>query len=293
MRLYEGKNANALAESLVADVAGLVSPPDICLKLAELVQREDCSVQDIGEVVIRDPNLTAKLLRLVNSPFYGMRGRIDTVSRAITVIGTRELYSLVLAIAAVRSFNGIPNTIVNMDTFWRHSIYTALLSRILAKRCRVLHPERLFVAGLLHDIGCLVLYARLPELARDLLLTAGGDEEALYAAETEVLGFSHAELGALLMRNWQLPGNLIDAVGHHHAPADATVGKTEAAIVHLANVLANRSGIGTFTEEPGSLSAFDVRALTILELDTENLDAHAVTGEAGLQFAETAAALAA
>lgn len=282
-----------LAESLVADVTGLVSPPGICLKLAELVQSPDSSVQAFAEVIIRDPNLTARLLRLVNSSFYGLRTPVDTVSRAIAMVGTRDLYTMALAISAVKSFSRIPNPIINMDTFWRHSIYTALIARILAMRCRVLHPERLFIAGLLHDIGIVVLCSRLPDLARDLLLIARGDEELYCAVEMDELGFSHADLGALLLRNWNLPETLIETVALHHRPAVAVSAKVDTAIVHIANVLANRSGIGAYCEEIDGHSAIDEAALAALGLGPANLDESEVTGEAGLQFAQTAAVLAA
>ena len=277
-----------LAESLVADVAGLVSPPDICVKIGELIQDPKASTQSIGEIIIRDPNLTGRLLRLVNSSFYGLRTKVDTVSRAITVVGTRDLYALVLAISAVKSFSHLPNKLVNMDTFWRHSLYTALIARILAGRVDVLHPERLFVGGLLHDIGSLVVYSRLHELAREILLTAKGDEEVFYHMEMEMLGFSHADLGSLLLAQWRMPEALQDAVACHHAPA-----KARTAILHISNVLANRSGLGGYCEMGECLSAIDERALEVLGLAPGNLAETEITGEAGLQFADTAALLAA
>jgi putative nucleotidyltransferase with HDIG domain len=106
-----------------------------------------------------------------------------------------------------------------MDTFWRHSMFTALIARGFAKRCRILHPERLFIAGLLHDIGSLVIYNRLPEVARDIILIADGDENALYEAKTRELGFGHPELGALLLELRNIPKPLQNAVRHHHARA--------------------------------------------------------------------------
>lgn len=282
-----------LAESLVADVAGLVSPPDICVKIGELIQDPKASTQAIGEIIIRDPNLTARLLKLVNSSFYGLRSKIDTVSRAITVVGTRDLYALVLAISAVKSFSHLPNKLVNMDTFWRHSLYTALIARILAKRVDVLHPERLFIAGLLHDIGSLVVYSRLHELARDILLTAKGDEEVFYHMEMEMLGFSHADLGSLLLAQWQMSPELQDAVACHHAPAKARTAVLESAILHISNVLANRSGLGGYCEMGECLSAIDERALEAIGLAAGSLAESELTGQAGLQFADTAALLAA
>lgn len=282
-----------IAESLISDVSGLISPPDVCLRVAELVQCDTSSADDIGEVIIRDPNLTARLLRLVNSSFYGFRSKIDTVSRAVTVIGIRDLQSLVMAISAVKSFSNVPNKLVNMDTFWRHSIYTGLIARSLARRCSVLHPERLFIAGLLHDIGSLILYCRLHEIARDLLLVADGDEEVFYRAELETLGFSHADLGAMLLARWQIPENLQEAVRDHHDPASASKYGMEAAILHVANLLANRSGIGGFCETPKPVSGINAEALAALRTAGLELDEDAVIGEAGLQFADTMTVLAA
>lgn len=280
------------ADSLVSSVSTLVSPPDICIKMTELLQSPDCSVQDLGEVVLRDPNLTARLLRLVNSAAVGLRVKVDTVSRAITMIGTRELYNMVLSISAVRTFKNLPSPLVNMDIFWRHSIYTGLLARLLAKRCGVLHPERLFIGGLLHDVGSLVLYRTLPEVSTELLLTAQGDELTLSHAEADVLGFTHAELGARLLAAWRLPTTLVEAVGHHHDPAGATEAPLEAAIVHIAEVLANRSGVGGFCETTSPTAEVDPAAMSLVGT-LATADQEAITVEAGAQLAETVAVLAA
>lgn len=282
-----------LALEMVADCRGLVSPPDICLKVAELAQSSDTSMADIGEVIIRDPNLTARLLGIVNSAYYNLRSQVDTVSRALTVIGLGELQSLILAISAVKSFSSIPNGLVNIDTFWRHGIYSGLIARSLSRRVDVLHPERLFIAGLLHDIGALVLYNRLPEVCRDLLLSAQGDEELLFQAEQDELGFTHAELGALLMGNWQVPAELQAAIGYHHNPLNAPVGQLEAALVNVANVLANRSGIGGYCEHTRDTSQLDPAVLALIGLDKRDFGEEQVLSEAAEQFSQTASILAA
>jgi putative nucleotidyltransferase with HDIG domain len=286
------RNPLPTADSLVSSVSTLVSPPDICIKMTELLQSPDCSVQDLGEVVLRDPNLTARLLRLVNSASVGLRVKVDTVSRAITMIGTRELYNMVLSISAVRTFKNLPSPLVNMDIFWRHSIYTGLLARLLAKRCGVLHPERLFIGGLLHDVGSLVLYRTLPEVSTELLLTAQGDELTLSHAEADVLGFTHAELGARLLAAWRLPDTLVEAVGHHHDPARAVAAPLEAAIVHIAEVLANRSGVGGFCDATSPTAEVDPAAMALVGT-LAAADQEAITVEAGAQLAETVAVLAA
>jgi HD-like signal output (HDOD) protein len=282
-----------LAESLVSEVSGLVSPPDVCLRVAELVQDEETTADQLGELILRDPNLTARLLRLVNSAHYGLRGRVDTVSRAITMIGLRELYHLVLAVSAVKSFSSIPNSLVNMDTFWRHSIFTGLIARGLARQAGVLHPERLFITGLLHDIGSLVLYFRLRELSCDLLTQADGDEDLLHRLEFEALGFTHADLGALMLKQWSLPEPMQDAVRMHHDPLCLDTPNVDAALLALANTLANRSQIGAFCETPREAAPPSAELITAAWLDAADFDEEVIIGEAGLSFTETVSVLAA
>lgn len=283
--------AGDLAASLLEDVACLVSPPDVCVKVFDLVESNEASAQQIGSVISNDPSLTVRLLRLVNSAYFNFSRRIDTVSRAITIVGIRELYSLVIAVSAIKSFSNLPNNLVNIDTFWRHGIYTGLLARALARRCRVLHPERMFVAGLLHDIGSLVLYSRMPETCSDLLLVCDGDEGILHQAELAELGFTHADLGGALLGTWMLPETLQEAVGYHHMPSYAMQAELEASIVHLAENLANRSQLGAFCEAPNTEASADASAWTAIGVDAATFDYDALIGEAGLQFTETAGLL--
>ncbi|HKK14248.1 MAG TPA: HDOD domain-containing protein [Gammaproteobacteria bacterium] len=283
--------ASEPARQWVRSVSSLVSPPDICVRLLELTEDLDASAADIGGVITQDPSLTARLLRMVNSSFYSFPSRIDTVSRAVAVVGIRELYRLVLAVSAVQMFSRIPAGLVNMDTFWRHSIYTGLIARALARRVRVLHPERLFVAGLLHDIGSLVLYHKAPEQAREMLVQADGDEERLHGLEREILGFTHADIGGHLLELWQLPAALRTAVTFHHDPGALEEVTLEAALVHLGDVFANHSEIGAFCEEPAAGSSGAEAAWRATGLDATDFDMDEVIGEAGLQFTETAALL--
>ncbi len=283
----ENGTANSQVNQMVADVSGLVSPPLICLKILDLVESPESSAEEIGDVIVNDPNLTSRLLKLVNSAYYNFPSRIDTVSRAVAIVGTHELYSLVLAISAVNSFNKISSSLVNMDTFWRHSLFTGLLSRILAKKFNVLHPERFFIAGLLHDLGCLVLYKSAPDTARELLLIADGNEEIFYQAEVEQLGFSHADIGSVIMREWRMTETLQDAIRCHHRPHLSEIASLEACIVHVADVLANRSELGSFSETHSEDVYFDPAVWSILGIEEEELDVDGLMGEAGLQFAET------
>ncbi len=272
----------------IGEVSGLASPPDVYIKVFDLMESPTAAAEDMGLIISQDPSLTARLLKIVNSPMYSFSSRIDTVSRAVTVVGLRELYSLVVAVSAVKSFSAIPNDVVNMDTFWRHSIYCGIISRLLAKRCHVLHTERLFIAGLLHDIGSLVIYNRAPDIAKRILEIAEGDEEKVFNAELQELGFSHAELGGELLKEWTLPESLQDAVAFHHQPGRAKGGTLEAAIVHIANVLANQSELGAFSEVKVLPAEIDDAAWAATGLNPETFDRDEIIGEAGIQFVESA-----
>lgn len=225
---------------LVKNVGDLVSLPDVCIRVNQMVDNPDATAPAFGEVISQDPGLTARLLRIANSAFYGFSHEIDTVSRAVTVIGIGKLRDLVLATSTVDVFDKIPNELLTMENFWRHSLYCALISRSLAMQTRLPHGESLFIAGLLHDIGQLVIFHEMPDEARQaLLLTIEGDAELeVHEAEREVMGFDHTDVGLELARQWNLPESLQEAIKYHHNPSAADKFQTEVAIVHLANSLA-------------------------------------------------------
>jgi HD-like signal output (HDOD) protein len=240
--------------NLLHDVRGLISLPEVCLRVNAMVNDNTSSANDIGEVVARDPSLTARLLRIANSPFYGFSRRIDTVGRAISVIGTKQLRDLVLATSAVRTFNKIPNTLVSMEDFWSHSVLCGIAARALAARLSLSHSDSLFVAGLLHDIGQLVIFSKLPEKAREALALAADDPviNDLHAAEQKILGFDHGQVGGLLLQHWRVPTVLQECAGFHHIPDKAREYPLEVAIVHLANTVAAMAEINTtdFSDVP-------------------------------------------
>lgn len=232
-------------EEVVEGVVNLVSLPEVCIKVNEMVDDPNCSAMDIGNVIVGDPSLSARLLRIVNSSYYGFAAKVTTISRAVAIIGTQDLRNLILATSAVNVFNEIPNDLVNMETHWRHSVYTGIIAKLIAKRCRVLHNERLFISGLLHDIGKLVLYHRLPKLSRDAILVAQDHPEAIYDAERDIIGFTHAEVGAALAITWNLPDSIREVIAHHHDPLSSTEFALESCIVHIANALSMRVEFGT------------------------------------------------
>jgi HD-like signal output (HDOD) protein len=225
------------ATELVQEVNRLFSLPEVCCRLQEMLESPHHTSRELGKVIGQDPDLTARLLKIVNSSFYGYAGRIDTVNRAVTVIGISELLVLILGASSVMTFNKIPGSLINMADFWRHSVYCGVVARQLAKHCHVLHHERLFVAGLLHDVGKLILCVKLPEQMRGVLAQSYDSETPSYEIERNTFGFDHAELGGLLLKNWHLPESLCESVSYHHQPSAASSPSIEAAIVHIANAI--------------------------------------------------------
>lgn len=232
---------------LVSDVVKLLSLPEVCIRVNEMVDDPNVSVTEIGKVVNQDPALTARILKIANSPLYGFAMEIDTVSKAVTVLGTRQIRDLVLATVATRVFDGMSNELVTMENFWVHSIYCGLAAQLLAAECRKGRHESLFISGLLHDIGRLIIYNKIPGLAREALQLSleGSEELEMHLAERKVIGFDHAQVGGELARSWKLPVNLQECIEFHHEPARAIQFPMETAIVHIANSVACMAELNT------------------------------------------------
>ena len=233
-------------EKLIKEIKQLVSLPTVCIKVNQMVDDENCSATDIGKIISNDVSLSARLLKIANSAFYAFPSKIETISRAITIIGGTELRALVLATSAIETFDKIPIDVASMESFWRHSLQTAIVSRLIAKKCKFSHGEQMFVAGLLHDIGHLVLFQKYPELEKNVLVNAILKDKETYDEESNVFGFDHAYLGGELLKDWDLPASLVEPVKFHHQPGLAEEHKLETAIVHIANIVAKNYQLGVY-----------------------------------------------
>jgi len=230
---------NIELKSLVDDIQGLVSLPEVAIKISSMVDDPNVSVDEIGKLISQDPALTIRVLAIANSPFYGLSSEVSTIARAVTVLGTKQLTDVVLSTAATSAFAGIPIHVISVDDFWHHSLYCGLLAQELSNKHNPPLRDSMFVAGLLHDIGHLVMFNKIPELIHDALLrTVQGESLPLYMEEREVIGFDHAQVGAALAREWHLPAYLIECIEYHHEPEKAKNYKLEATLIHIANAVA-------------------------------------------------------
>jgi HD-like signal output (HDOD) protein len=243
----QAKVQNDLLQKLTREDITLPEIPSIVFELNEVIANPLSSAEDIAQVVHRSPSLTALLLKIVNSPFYGFPSKIDKISLAVTLIGTREVSGLALGISIISLFNNIPKEILSMYSFLRHSLACGIISRILAAHKSIPQTEQMFVSGLLHDLGRLILYSNFPEESRNILSRARLSDRLLYQQENDCLGCNHTHLVRQLLQQWKLPMVLENNVFYHHSPSEAQQ-PIPATLVHLADVITNSLGIGTSGE---------------------------------------------
>lgn len=257
----------ANASELVTDISGLVTLPEVYLHINRIVEDPNCSASDIARAVSKDPSFTVRLLQIANSALYHFSSSVDTVEKAVILIGTSQIRNLALSMSAVRSFAGLPNELVSMENFWKHSLLCALAAKHLAREMRRCDPDSLFTAGLLHDIGELVIFNRLPEQAKESLVMVLDSMEELEVneAERQVIGLDHAEVGGELARKWNLPPLIEECIACHHDIEKATRYPREVALIHIANVVAQMAELDSmdpFNVPPIAPRAWEITGLT-------------------------------
>lgn len=257
------------AQELVSQIEMLTSLPDVYERIRGQVDSPDGSIAEVARLVGADPALSARLLRLVNSAMYGPRGRIDDVLRAVTVLGLQQVHDLVLAMSLQATFAGIRPARLDMQRFWRSSLLTGLAARAAAQAAAQPMGERLFVIGVLSDIGHLVLYQTVPELAAMAQREADAGKDTLDAAERRIVGCDFAEVGAALTDRWQLPDRFAGTIGTQMLPRLGGAFAPDAAALHVARRIAEADAKDEASAEAATAIAADV--WTLLGLAPEQL----------------------
>ncbi len=254
---------------LVGGAVELFSLPDIYFQVSEMINDPRFSIEDIGQVIVKDPGLSARLLKVVNSSFYGFQAKIDTISRAIVVVGIEDLKNLLLATSVIDTFNKIPCELVDMTAFWMSSVHCGVIAKLLAKESSMLHCERLFLAGLLHNIGSLIFYHKMPDASLKVLLAAADDRNLIGGLEQEIIGFNHADLGGELIKTWGLPESLYETISCYLTPETAQVYKLETYLLSLSAYLVNAVEMGKSAEDV--VETLDFSRFSLIRLRKEQL----------------------
>jgi len=257
-------------EILIRDVDKLVSLPDVYYRLESLIEQADSTLDDFARVLESDVDLCARLLSLANSAFYSFPVSIESINKAVQIIGTRQIRELVLATSVITAFSKMPLGMVNMKMFWQHSVAVGVLAKSIGQYCHLPQPERFYVSGLLHDIGRLVFYLKMPGLMHDLLIQREAQEEYLYVLEQQQLGYNHAEVGGQLLAKWRVPDSIYDPVRFHHQVANSTEFSAVTTAVHVADAWVNKHQLGSSGERFSV--PIDPLALEMLELQVFELD---------------------
>lgn len=258
----------ATAHELVSNVTTLVSLPEIYLRVRDTINDPYSSIDKVAGIISQDPNIAAKILHISNSSFFGFATEITSISRAISIMGLSQLHDLVLAISVVRSFKGIPNSLMNMKEFWMNSVFCAVISRLLAGKCNVLDSERLFVTGLLHDMGHLVMYTKLSYEIADILNDAKQHQKPIAQLEKQTLGFDYADVGGELLKSWKMPESYTEAVACHTDLTKADKFMLDASIIHIASILVRQQeSVNKGYGEP----QFDPSAWQVTQLTPEDM----------------------
>jgi len=260
-------------DTTVHNAGKLFTLPDICLRLRELIDDGE-NAAEISRLIQTDPALTARLLQIVNSAFYAFPAQIGSINQAVTLIGTEQLYQLALATSAASTFKGVGGRYIDMQKFWRHSLYCGLLTRMIYKHFVSKDAEILFVTGLLHNIGRLVMLEQVPDVAASALITVN-DRQYPWQRELEVTGFSCAELGAALLTEWSLPEKITIAIKYQHQPFINEAFVQQASALHIALCFA--SDFTKTSTTPDFIAAINHDVLQLLSVPVDWVIQHKPT----------------
>jgi HD-like signal output (HDOD) protein len=255
--------------------AKLVSLPDIYFRLKALMDDPGYTLAEVALLVGHDPGMATRFLRIVNSPLYRRAAKIETVSHAVSMLGARQVHDIVLGASIARAFDGIATQVMDMHRFWKHSVYCAATARQLATCCDKAEKERMFLCGLLSDMGHLFMYHAIPEDCQKAILRAGEQQRPLYRVEREMFGFDHAHVSGRILGGWDLPKSLVIPVSSFPEPDSVDSFQPETDVLHIAALLvdADEGGVefGTdpFVADPASCSRTGVTAEMCMEARQE------------------------
>ena len=238
----EGSVKNVHLQQLVARMENLPSIPSLYSEIVEKMNDPDAALEDVGVIIAKDPGMTAKILKLVNSAFFGLRREVSNPTDAAAFLGLDTIKSLVLSLNAFSQYESVKTDGFSLAALWNHSLATAAAAKRIAQleKSAAKIVDHAFAAGLLHDVGKTVLAFNFPDQYGKTIQLAQSQGVDLLKAEQETFGANHADVGGYLLGLWGLPVSVVDAIALHHQPnLGADEGFTPLTAVHAANALVN------------------------------------------------------
>ncbi len=269
------EDAKKRYQRIIQDLGQIPTMPTIAAKVMQIVNDPHSSAEDVAKFISRDVALTSKVLRLANSAFYGIPRTISSVNSAIVILGFNTIRSLVLSASVLKVFPSKPGLVrFDRKSFWKHSFMVGIASRMLAqfyRRKKLIDLEVAFSAGLLHDIGKIILEQYSNEEYIPVLEAAKSQGLPLFMVEKSILGMSHADVSGMLIDKWQMPNELRLPIINHHSPLSEKEGQDMACIVHFANHLCHLKNSGCMENETYAPLIAEVEAALNLGVDIEQL----------------------
>ncbi|MDY6971043.1 MAG: HDOD domain-containing protein [Thermodesulfobacteriota bacterium] len=244
--------------------------PTIAVEVNSMLQDYDTSITKLSETIKKDQAIIPRILKLVNSSFYGFQSKVSDIGRAIVLLGFNTVRNAIVTISIIDAFSrkgGLAG--FNITDFWTHSVAVAVTSRHLAHRARLQSPEDYFTGGLLHDIGKIVLLQYFQDLFEKVWISARENNLSFYDAEKEEIRITHARIGAHLAKKWQLPEPLVDTIRYHHAVNKTAKDLNLLMIVHVADIIVN--SIMTDSKDDIDSSAIDPEAARTMKSQLETV----------------------
>ena len=232
-------------QQLVGKIENVPTLPQVVARVMAATQDPKTSAEDVNRIILTDQALTAKILKLVNSAFYGFPRRIGTVTEAVVILGFGTIRNLAVTASVFHSFGMKGMGTFNREAFWTHCAAVGTICRIVARKVHMPNQEDVFIAGLLHDLGKVVLDHYFHKEFTQALKQVGEDQCSLYEAEQKVFGVSHAEVGKWLAEHWNMPDFLVWSIGYHHEPQKVPGDSPVVALVHIADAVARYKEIGS------------------------------------------------
>jgi len=264
--------ADSIVESAISGVGEIATLPEVTIKIIQIVEDPKSTARDLHDVIKNDPALSSRLLKVVNSAFYGLPGQIASVDRAIVLLGLSAVKNIAIAASMTHLFSG-GVAIEGFDGMqvWRHSIAVAVASRLITAAHGKPMMEESFLAGLIHDLGLLVERQANPKGIAEVIARHQAEGGSFRELEHEIIGADHQAFGSALTAKWRFPASLCTAIGYHHKPMDlAEVNRELPALVHVADMLASQTGIG-FTATAIN-EQYDEEALDVIGLNQDDLN---------------------
>ncbi len=252
----------------VVRIERISTVPAMMSAMLGVIDNAHSSAQDLEQVIIRDPAVTANVLRVANSAFYGFSREVATVTDAAVLLGFEEIKRIVLAVSVFDLMASYPGGTFERDHVWLHALACATAADELQQKLDARLPYS-YTAGLLHDLGKIVIDQYFPQHMHTILELVGAQNVTMLEAERQVLGLSHADIGYLLGKVWKFPAVLTDALRFHHEPMRCKGSYVLASIVHVANHVANQFGDAKLHVGPDT--DLDSGALHVLSIDAKSL----------------------